>query len=182
MEVALDNGAMVYLSDRASQGLAETFRLEMRVALGLNGDCIAHIDADGQYSGWDLLKLVQKYEEGYDLVLGSRLTGKIEHMRADKWLSNKVQTWIMTLALRRRILDVCTGLRVFSLDVAKIPINSRYTYTQEQLVKAVRMGYKIKYVPIYFATRKEGSSRLISGPFNYVYRTTKDYARILTGG
>ena len=66
----------------------------------------------------------------------------------------------------------------FTKEVAeKINIISNHTYTQEQIIKAVRGKYKIKEVPIYFAKRKD-KSRLISNPFTYATRAWINIIRI----
>ena len=81
-----------------------------------------------------------------------------------------------------QISDAQTGFRAFTRKVAEsIPITSNHTYTQEQIIRAVKQKLKIKEVPIYFA-RRNGKSRLIPNPFSYairawinIIRTYRDY-------
>ena len=70
-EIAKKEGAIVF-SHLSNKGLAETFRTEMKKCLELKADIIVHTDADGQYFSEDIIRLIKKIEEGYDLVLGSR--------------------------------------------------------------------------------------------------------------
>ena len=56
-----------------------------------------------------------------------------------------------------KITDAQTGFRAFTRELAeKITIISTHTYTQEQIIKAVRNKFKVKEVPIYFAKRESG--------------------------
>src|SRR3989344_4476321 len=70
-EVARKNKAIVF-SHQYNRGLAETFKTEIKESISLGADLIIHIDADSQYLPTDIPKLIEKYKEGYDLVLGSR--------------------------------------------------------------------------------------------------------------
>jgi hypothetical protein len=77
-----------------------------------------------------------------------------------------------------KISDAQTGFRAFTKEVAeKIDIISDYTYTQEQIIKAIRQKFKVKEVPIYFAKRN-GKSRLISNPFSYAVRAWINIIRV----
>ena len=170
-------GAVVY-SHPKNYGLAETFRTEIEKALEMKADVIVHIDADGQYQANEIPKLVAEIERGYDLVLGSRFMGKIEEMPAIKRLGNKAFSRVISEITGLKISDAQTGFRAFKKEVAKkIQITSNHTYTQEQIIRAVRNKFKIKEVPIYFAKRDD-KSRLISNPFSYAIRAWINIIRI----
>jgi len=180
-EVAKLANAVVY-SHPKNYGLADTFRTETEKALKLGADVIVHIDADIQYKPEEIPLLLKEIENGYDLVLGSRFKGKIEYMSIIKKLGNKAFSRVVSNITGIRISDTQTGFRAFTKDVAeKIKITSNHTYTQEQIIRAVKKKFKIKEVPIYFAKRND-KSRLISNPFKYaisawinLIRTYRDY-------
>jgi len=180
-EVAKNAKAVVY-SHPKNYGLADTFRTETEKALGLGANVIVHIDADIQYRPEEIPRLLKEIENGYDLVLGSRFKGKIEYMPAIKKLGNKAFSRVVSNIVGIKISDAQTGFRAFTKDVAeKIKITSNHTYTQEQIIRAIKEKFKIKEVPIYFAKRKD-KSRLISNPFRYaasawinLIRTYRDY-------
>ena len=71
VDIAKRCGAIV-VSNKVNRGLAETFKREMEECLKLGADVIVHIDADGQYPAKYIPLLIEKINEGYDLVLGSR--------------------------------------------------------------------------------------------------------------
>jgi glycosyltransferase involved in cell wall biosynthesis len=176
-EVAEKEGAIVFRYNY-NRGLAATFRTEMSKCLELNADIIVHTDADGQYQAEDILKLINKVREGYDLVLGNRFRGGIEGMPFLKKLGNKAFSRTISKIIGFRVGDCQTGFRAFTRDVAeKIEITSNHTYTQEQIIKAVRQGYKIKEIPSFFGKR-EGKSRLMKSPLEYAVKAWINILRI----
>lgn len=176
-EIAKNMGATVY-SHPKNYGLAETFKTEIKKSLEIGAEVIVHIDADTQYEPKEIPQLLSEIGKGYDLVLGSRFKGKIESMPLIKRLGNKAFSRIISNITGIKISDGQTGFRAFTKEVAeKIEIISDHTYTQEQIIKAVRGKYKIKEVPVYFAKRKD-KSRLISNPFAYAIRAWINIIRI----
>src|SRR3989338_2039261 len=142
-EISKKSGAVVYKHPK-NYGLAETFKTEMQKCLELNADVIVHIDADGQYLAREIPLLIKEIEKGNELVLGSRFKGKIESMPLIKRLGNKAFSRVISQITKTKITDAQTGFRAFTKEVAKkIKIISNYTYTQEQLIRAVREKFKI---------------------------------------
>ena len=176
-EIAKKNGARVY-SHPKNYGLAECFRTEIEKCIEAKADVVVHIDADLQYKPEEIPKLVDEIKKGYDLVLGSRFKGKIEEMPLVKRLGNIAFSKVVSQITGLKISDAQTGFRAFTRAVAeKVRVASRHTYTQEQIIKAVREKFRIKEVPIYFAKR-DGKSRLISSPFGYATRAFINLIRV----
>ncbi len=176
-DVARKAGAVVYSHPR-NCGLAETFRTEVKKSLDLGADIIVHIDADGQYLPKEIPLLIKEVQKGNDLVLGSRFKGTIEHMPLLKRIGNRAFSHVISQVTGVDISDGQTGFRAFTKEVAKrITIISNHTYTQEQIIKAVREKFRIKEVPVYFA-RRNGKSRLISNPFEYAAKAWINIIRI----
>ncbi|MBI2653356.1 glycosyltransferase family 2 protein [Candidatus Woesearchaeota archaeon] len=176
-QVAKKAKAIVY-SHPKNYGLADTFRTEIAKSLELNPNIIVHIDADFQYLPEEMPKLIEEVKKGNDLVLGSRFKGKIEEMPLIKRLGNIAFSKVVSQISRMKISDAQTGFRAFTRKVAeKIKIKSNHTYTQEQIIRAVRQKFRIKEVPIYFAKRN-GNSRLISNPFEYAAKAFINLVRV----
>ena len=176
--LARSAGAKVY-SHPKNYGLAETFKTEMQKALEMGPDVIVHFDADGQYMAKDIPRLLKEIENGSDLVLGSRFLGKIESMPMIKRIGNKLFSRVISNVTGQKITDGQTGFRAFKKEVAeKIPITSNHTYTQEQIIRAVKAKFRVTEVPVYFAKRRFGSSRLMSNPFSYAARAWINLMRI----
>lgn len=176
--IAKKSGAIVY-SHPKNYGLAETFKTEIEKCLEHRADIIVHIDADMQYLPKEIPLLIKEIEKGADLVLGSRFKGKIESMPLIKRIGNIAFSMVVSHITRSKISDAQTGFRAFTKDVAeKIKIISTHTYTQEQIIKAVRNKFKVKEVPVYFARRRGSKSRLMSNPFGYAIRAWTNLLRI----
>ena len=177
-ELAEKHGAIV-VSHPKNYGLAETFRTEMKKCLELKAEIIVHFDADGQYLAKDIPRMIKKIEEGYELVLGSRFKGKIEEMPLIKRLGNIAFSIVVSNITRARITDAQTGFRAFTREVGeKIKISSSHTYTQEQIIKAVRSKFKIKELTIFFAKRRHGKSKLMKSAYEYGIRAGLNVLRV----
>lgn len=176
IDVAQAHGAIV-ISNKRNRGLAETFKREMEECLKLKADIIVHTDADGQYDPRGIIPMIKKVKQGYDLVLGSRFSGKIESMPLLKWWGNKAFSKVLTSLTGVKITDSTTGFRAFTPEVAReIQFINTFTYTQEQIIKAAKMGFRITEVPI--RARKTRASRLFKNPFEYAIKAWINILRI----
>ena len=177
--VARKHKAKVYFHPK-NYGLAEAFRTEMKQCLKMGADIIVHTDADGQYRPHEIPKLIKKVQEGYDLVLGSRFKGTIEYMPWIKRWGNKAFSRVISNITHTKISDGQTGFRAFTKEVAKnVKTTSNHTYTQEQIIRAIKEKYKIAEVPVYFAKRGgKTKSRLIKNPFEYAIKAWINILRI----
>lgn len=187
VEIAKKHGAIV-VSHQRNRGLAETFRSEMRECLRLKADIIIHTDADGQYHSKHIPELIEKVKQGYDLVLGSRFRGKIQSMPFLKRAGNIAFSIVLSSLTRKRITDSTTGFRGFTAEIAsEINYINNFTYTQEQIIKAAKQGFRITEIPI--IARKTRESRLFNNPFQYalkawinIFRIYRDYEPLMFFG
>jgi len=172
-------GAIV-IDHNCNKGLAEAYRTGMRELLKLKPNFIVQTDGDGQYLAKDILKLLKPIISGKaDLVLGSRFKGTIEKMPLLKRLGNKAFSRVISSISGIKISDGQTGFRAFIPEVAsKINVGSDHTYTQEVILRAAKQNFKIKEIPIFFAKRIDGKSRLMSNPFEYAYRAIINLLRV----
>lgn len=171
VKVAKEAGADVVVSFRKNRGLARAFRQGVETALKMGADIIVNIDADGQYNPKEIPKLVKPILHGKaDVVLGSRFKGWIEDMPIQKRIGNRIATWVTRVASGLPISDAQTGFRAFTREAAlRINVLADYTYVQETIIQAAKMGLKIEEEPIEFRKRP-GKSRLISNIFRYAMR------------
>lgn len=174
-EAAKKQGAIVI--NKKHRGLAETFKSEMEECIKLKADVIVHTDADGQYHSKHIPELIEKVEEGYDLVLGSRFKGGIRKMPLIKKLGNIAFAQVLSSLIKVRISDSTTGFRAFTREIAEnIHYINSFTYTQEQIIKAAKQGFKITEIPI--IARKTRASRLFHSPFQYAVKAWINILRI----
>jgi len=161
-------GAVVY-SHPINRGLGPTILDGYREALRMGADIVLQTDADGQYLTTEIPKLLKPVVENRaDMSLGSRFAGEIEHMPGIKKFGNRMFSRFTSFLAGTKITDAQTGFRAMNRELLEniIP-TGRYTYTQEMIIRASREGYRIQEVPIFFAKRKHGDSRLISNSFSY---------------
>jgi len=177
-EIARRSGAIVF-SHPKTYGLAEAFRTEISQCLKLKPDIIIHFDADGQYRAEEIPSLIAKLKQGYDLVLGSRFLGTIESMSISKRVGNKIGSKVISGITGIRVTDALTGFRAFTREVAEqVQTTSNHTYTQEQIIRAVELKFRVAEVPIYFAIRRGSKSRLVKGFFDYALKACLTVLRV----
>jgi len=175
VEIAKINGALVF-SNKRNLGLAETFKREMEECIKLKSNIIVHTDADGQYPAHFIPQMIEKVQEGHDLVLGARF-GKGNYSGSLlKKLGNIAFAKVFSGLLKTKLSDTTTGFRAFTLEVAKFPLINNFTYTQEQLIRAGKAKMKVGEVPI--TTNKTRESRLFKNPLDYAIKAWINIFRI----
>ncbi len=168
-EVARDAGADAVFRFSRRQGLAKVYKTALAEALKMGADVIVNIDADGQYVSDEMPMLVSPILKGdADVVMGSRLAGKIESMPRSKMIGNHFGTWVVKKLSGVPITDAHTGYRALNRHAAlSMNVLSQYTYTQETILQAGFKKLQVLEVPITFNKRTAGESRLVSSFFSY---------------
>jgi glycosyltransferase involved in cell wall biosynthesis len=178
-EVAGRCGVHHVVSLTKNQGLAAGFMAGLDACLQLGADIIVNTDADNQYRGADVEKLVRPILEGVaDIVVGERPIDEIEHF---SWLKKKLQrlgSWVVRVASRTDIPDAPSGFRAFSREAAmKLNVVSEYTYTLETIIQAGRKNMAILSVPVRTNPILR-ESRLFRGIGQYVRRSIFTILRV----
>ncbi len=160
--------------------LAEVIRKGIKASLKFNPGIIIHVDSDGQYPINELEKIVTPIKtKQADLVLGYRKIWKISHMPMLKKIGNSFFSFIVSIIIVEKIRDAQTGFRALSREFAEnLKLISNYTYTQEEIIRAKKLNYKIRQAAISFKVRRHGKSRLISNVFYYGIRSLIDIIRV----
>ena len=169
-QIARECGVDHVVRFKVNQGLARGFMVGLQTALHLGADIIVNTDADNQYSGGDIPKLLQPILEGRaDVVIGDREVESIRHFSTTKKFLQRVGSWVVRVASGTRIPDAPSGFRAFSREAAlRTNIVSGYTYTLETIIQAGHNHLAIAHVPV--RTNPETrESRLISNIWRYVW-------------
>lgn len=167
--VAKEWGVNYIVNFTQNKGLAKGFMAGIDVALENGADIIVNTDADNQYCGKDIAKLIQPIlEQQADIVIGER---PIDDTEDFSWLKKKLQrfgSWAVRQASNTNIPDAPSGFRAFSREAAlRINVVNDYTYTLETIVQAGREKIPIVSVPV--GTNKAlRPSRLARTMFAYV--------------
>jgi glycosyltransferase involved in cell wall biosynthesis len=172
VEVARELGVNHIVSFKRNKGLAAAFAAGIDASLRLGADIIVNTDADNQYCGEDIAKLVKPIIDGKaDIVIGERPIENIEHFSWKKKKLQKLGSFIVRLASETDIPDAPSGFRAYARDAAlRINIINQYTYTLESIIQAGRNKMAIASIPIRTnpETRK---SRLFKNMWIYISRS-----------
>jgi dolichol-phosphate mannosyltransferase len=127
-------------------------------------DFLFMLDADGTYPSNYITEMLDLLENGYDVVMGSRLDGQIQTgaMTRTNYFGNKMLTLLANTLYGTKISDVCTGLWGFNRKVIKnIDLNSNHFEIEaEMFATCVKKKYKITEIPIQYKRRGESQPKL----------------------
>src|SRR5436190_9543413 len=92
-------GATHVVQLKTHRGLASAFTAGIDAALRLGADVIVNTDADNQYAGADIARLVAPIVKGTaEVVVGDRQVAKSEHMSPFKRLLQRFGSWTVGLS------------------------------------------------------------------------------------
>lgn len=178
VKIAREIGINHVVSFKQNKGLAAGFMAGIDACLRLGADIIVNTDADNQYSGKDIEKLVRPIiEEKYDIVIGSRPIDEIEHFSKKKKFFQHFGSWVVQKFSDTDIPDAPSGFRAYSRQAAmKLNVVNQYTYTLETIIQAGQNKMAITSVPIRTnaETRK---SRLFKSMYSYMKRSSSTIIR-----
>lgn len=162
VEVARAAGVDHIVRLRQHRGLARAFAAGIDASLRLGADIIVNTDADNQYRGSDIERLIQPILSGQaDMVVGDRQIDTIPHFSPIKKLLQRVGSWVVRQASGTHIPDATSGFRAYSREAAlAINVISDYTYTLETIIQAGKKGIALAHVPI-TTNEQTRESRLI---------------------
>lgn len=172
VEVAKAWGVNYVVHFKRNKGLAKGFMAGLDACLRNGADIIVNTDADNQYCGDDIEKLVRPIIEGRtDIVIGERPIDKTEHFSPLKKKLQHFGSWVVRKASKSDIPDAPSGFRAYSREAAmRLNVTNEYTYTLETIVQAGREKIAMESVPI--RTNSElRPSRLFSSMFGYVKKS-----------
>lgn len=172
VEVARNWGVHYIVSFKSNKGLAKGFMAGIDACLKHGADIIVNTDADNQYCGEDIEKLVRPILDGKaDIVIGERPIDETEYFSPLKKKLQHFGSYIVRKASKTDIPDAPSGFRAFSREAAMhINVMNNYTYTLETIVQAGRSSWAITSVPV----RTNGElrkSRLFHSMGAYVKRS-----------
>ena len=172
VEVAKNWGVHYVVNFKCNKGLAKGFMAGLDACLRQGADIIVNTDADNQYCGADIEKLVRPILDGKaDIVIGERPIDDTEHFSPLKKKLQHIGSWTVRVASKTDVPDAPSGFRAYSRQAAlKMNVVNEYTYTLETIVQAGRNKMAITSVPI--RTNPElRKSRLFNSMFGYIKKS-----------
>ncbi len=124
------------------------------------GDILIFMDGDGQHNPADIPRLLAKYHEGYDMVVGNRDSksqASLGRLAANK-IYNRLATWMVGF----RVRDLTSGFRVVNAEKFKeylYLLPNGFSYPTTITMAFFRAGYSVCYEPI-VARKRKGESHI----------------------
>ncbi|MFH1413989.1 MAG: glycosyltransferase family 2 protein [Candidatus Omnitrophota bacterium] len=181
VEVAKEIGVDHILRLKNQRGLARAFAAGIDASLRLGADIIVNTDADNQYNGQDIAKLIKPILEGdADFVVGARDIDSNPDFSLIKKKLQRIGSWAVRQFSETDVPDATSGFRAYSREMAlNINIVSPYTYTLETIIQAGKKHMAIVSVPIR-TNKKLRESRLFSSILKYIERSATTIIRMYT--
>jgi glycosyltransferase involved in cell wall biosynthesis len=179
IDVARANGVHHIVKLTNNKGLAAGFQAGLDASLKLGADVVVNTDADNQYFGGDIPKLVAPILAGKaDMVVGDRETDTIEHFSPLKKRLQRLGSSVVRRASDTDVPDTTSGFRAYNREAAiQMAVVSKYTYTLETIIQAGKLLVATDHVPIR-TNDKTRESRLFPSMWSYVRRNAVAIARI----
>jgi glycosyltransferase involved in cell wall biosynthesis len=146
----LRGGVHHLVRHRGNRGLAAAFQSGVDKALRAGADIIVNTDADGQYVGEDIARLVAPVVSGEaDIVIGDRGVHDNAHFAPSKRVLQRIGSYVVRRLSRTEVTDAVSGFRAMSREAAqRIFITTDFSYTTDMLIQAGRKRMRIVSVPI----------------------------------
>ena len=148
--IAEQAGAKV-VSHPYSKGNGAAIKTGARAA---TGDIIVFMDADGQHDPQDIPRLLEKINQGYDLVVGARQKGS--QASIGRGIANKLYNNLATYMTEHPVEDLTSGFRAVRADKFReflYLLPNGFSYPTTSTMAFFRAGYSVSYVPIHAAKR-----------------------------
>jgi glycosyltransferase involved in cell wall biosynthesis len=179
VEVARECGVDHVVRLTNNKGLAAGFQAGLDACLKLGADVVVNTDADNQYRGSDVPKLVAPIVAGEaDMVVGDRRVGEIDHFSGSKKGLQRLGSWVVRRLSGTEVTDATSGFRAYNREAAlQLLVVDNFTYTLESLIQAGKMRVAVNEVEI-GTNPKTRESRLFDSTGAYVRRNAPAILRI----
>jgi glycosyltransferase involved in cell wall biosynthesis len=178
-DVARACGADHVVRLRRNKGLAAAFMAGIDASLKAGADFIVNTDADNQYAGDGIQKLLAPILSGdADIVIGDRNIGGQHQMSWRKRQLQRLGSWVVRQVSNTSVPDTTSGFRAYTREAAlRMTIVSEFSYTLESIIQAGKKRMAIAHVPIATNPRTR-ESRLFDSLFSYIKRSAATIVRI----
>jgi len=154
IEAAEQLGAKV-IHHPYSKGNGAAIKSGLRAA---KGDVLVCMDADGQHQPKDISLLLDKMQQGYDMVVGAR--NKKGQANIHRGVANRFYNSFASWMVGHKVDDLTSGFRAvntrkFREFLTLLP--NKFSYPTTVTMSFFRMGYSVGYVPIEVLPRVEGT-------------------------
>jgi dolichol-phosphate mannosyltransferase len=149
------------------EGLGRAYLAGFKIALERGARCIVEIDCDFSHDPADVPRLLAACDDGADLVLGSRYVegGGTSNWGLGRRIVSAGGSLYARMILGVHVRDLTGGFKCFKREVLETidldAIAARgYAFQIETTYRALRAGFTVREIPIQFADRTVGGSKM----------------------
>ena len=177
--IAREHGVDHVIRFPRNRGLAAAFTAGIDASLKRGADFIVNTDADNQYAGADVPKLLAPLLAGEaEVAIGDRNISSLRHLPASRRALQHLGSWVVRQVSNTTVPDTTSGFRAFTREAAlRITIVSEFSYTLESIIQSGKKRMAITHVPI--ATNpKTRESRLFDSVTSYIKKSAATIIRV----
>jgi dolichol-phosphate mannosyltransferase len=164
--LAAEQPRVAVLHRSAKEGLGPAYLAGFRRALADGAELVLEMDCDFSHDPGDVPRLIAAARDA-DLVLGSRYApgGRIENWGPVRRFVSRAGSLYAQVLLAAPVRDLTGGFKCYRRGVLEridlSAVSSRgYAFQIETTYRALRAGFRVVEVPITFAERKAGTSKM----------------------
>ncbi|HJO17540.1 MAG: glycosyltransferase family 2 protein [Vicinamibacterales bacterium] len=177
--VARNEGVNHIISFPRNRGLAVAFTAGINACLKNGADFIVNTDADNQYAGTDVVKLLTPLLSGEaEISIGDRNISSLRHLPFIRRALQHLGSWVVRQVSNTTVPDTTSGFRAYTREAAlQMTIVSEFSYTLESIIQSGKKRMAIAHVPV--ATNpKMRESRLFDSTVSYIKKSTATIIRV----
>ncbi len=177
--VAREHGVEHVIRFPRNRGLAAAFTAGIDACLKRGADFIVNTDADNQYAGADVPKLLAPLLAGEaEVAIGDRNISSLRHLPVSRRALQHLGSWVVRQVSNTTVPDTTSGFRAFTREAAlRMTIVSEFSYTLESIIQSGKKRLAITHVPI--ATNpKTRESRLFDSMTSYIKKSAATIIRV----
>ena len=141
-------------------GLAGAFQTGLKYAYEKGYRYAIQFDADGQHRPEFIQAMLDRIQEGYDIVIGSRFLNQ-KKGRSLRMIGSKMITVAIKMTTGIRVSDPTSGMRMFSRDmIREFAQNLNYGPEPDTISYLLKNGAKVSEVQVKMEERQFGESYL----------------------
>lgn len=141
-------------------GLAGAFQTGLKYAWRKGYDYALQFDGDGQHRPEYIASMLEKIQEGYDIVIGSRFVTE-KKPRSMRMLGSNLISIATRLTTGKRIKDPTSGMRIFNRKmIGEFALNMNYGPEPDTVSYLLKQGATIAEVQVTMDERQAGESYL----------------------
>ena len=129
-------------------------------ARAAQGEVLVFMDADGQHDPADIPRLLDRLNQGHDMVVGARQKGS--QASVGRGLANGLYNRLASWMTGHKVEDLTSGFRAVRADKFReflYLLPNGFSYPTTSTMAFFRAGYSVAYIPIH-AARRIGKSHI----------------------